>query len=56
VQVLKAGRNGVMVAFAPPDIGFVPLAEAVGKVRTVPHDSEFMRLAQSLGIYLGTGL
>jgi len=56
VQVLKAGRNGVMVAFAPPDIQFVPLAEAVGMVRTVPHDSEFMRLAQSLGIYLGRGL
>jgi 6-phosphofructokinase 1 len=56
VQVLKAGRNGVMVAFAPPEITFVPLAEAVGKVRIVPHDSEFMRIAQSLGIYLGTGL
>ena len=56
VQVLKAGRNGVMVTFAPPDIRFVPLKEAVGTVRTVPHDSEFMRLAQSLGIYLGTGL
>lgn len=56
VQVLKGGHNGVMVAFAPPEIRFVPLAEAVGKVRTVPNDSEFMRIAQSLGIYLGTGL
>jgi len=56
VQVLKAGHNGVMVAFVPPEIRFVPLAEALGKVRTVPHDSEFMRIAQSLGIYLGTGL
>jgi 6-phosphofructokinase len=56
VQVLKAGRNGVMVAFAPPEIRFVPLMEVVGKVRIVPHDSEFMRLAQSLGIYLGAGL
>ena len=56
VQVLKAGGNGVMVAFAPPDIRFVPLTDAAGKVRTVPHDSEFMRIAQSLGIYLGTGL
>jgi 6-phosphofructokinase 1 len=56
VQVLKAGRNGVMVAFAPPDITFVPLKDVVGTIRTVPRDSEFMRLAQSLGIYLGTGL
>ena len=56
VQALKGGRNGVMVAFVPPEIRLVPLAEAVGKVRTVPRDSEFMRIAQSLGIYLGTGL
>jgi 6-phosphofructokinase len=53
VQVLKAGQNGVMVAFVPPDIKFVPLAEAVNKVRTVPAESEFMRIAQSLGVYLG---
>ena len=56
VQVLKAGQNGVMVAFVPPDIKFVPLADAIDKVRTVPADSEFLRLAQSLGIYLGTAL
>ncbi len=56
VQVLKAGQNGVMVSFMPPDIRFVPLADAVEKVRTVPTDSEFMRIAQSLGIYLGQGL
>ena len=56
VQALKAGQNGVMVAFMPPDIRFVPLADAVNKVRTVPTDSEFMRIAQSLGIYLGNRL
>ena len=56
VQVLKAGHNGVMVAFAPPDIRFVPLKDVVGTVRTVPRDSEFMRIAQSIGVYLGTGL
>jgi len=56
VQGLKGGQNGVMVAFVPPEIRLVPLVEAVGKVRTVPHDSEFMRIAQSLGVYLGTGL
>ena len=56
VQVLKSGQNGVMVAFVPPDIRLVSLTEAVDTVRTVPRDSEFMRIAQSLGIYLGTGL
>jgi ATP-dependent phosphofructokinase / diphosphate-dependent phosphofructokinase len=56
IQVLKAGQNGVMVSFMPPDIRFVPLADAVNKVRTVPFESEFMRIAQSLGIYLGNRL
>jgi 6-phosphofructokinase len=56
VQVLKAGQNGVMVSFMPPDISFVPLVDAVNKVRTVPADSEFMRIAHSLGIYLGNRL
>ena len=56
VQALKGGQNGVMVAFVPPEIRLVPLVDAVGKVRTVPHDSEFMRIAQSLGVYLGMSL
>jgi 6-phosphofructokinase 1 len=56
VQVLKAGQNGVMVSFMPPDIRFVPLKDAVDKIRIVPADSEFMRIAKSLGIYLGNRL
>jgi ATP-dependent phosphofructokinase / diphosphate-dependent phosphofructokinase len=56
VQVLKGGQSGVMVAFMPPEIKFVPLADVVNKVRTVPADSEFRRIAQSLGIYLGNRL
>jgi 6-phosphofructokinase 1 len=56
IQALKGGRNGMLVAFVPPEIRLVPLEEAVGKLRTVPPDSEFLRIAQSLGIYLGTGL
>jgi 6-phosphofructokinase 1 len=56
VQVLKGGQNGVMVSFMPPDIRFVPLKDAVDKVRSVPANSEFMRIAHSLGIYLGQGL
>ena len=35
---------------------FVPLADAINKVRTVPADSEFMQIAQSLGICLGKEL
>jgi 6-phosphofructokinase len=53
VRGLHAGKNGVMVAFVPPDIRFVPLAEAINKVRTVPADSLFVKIARSLGICLG---
>jgi len=45
-----------MVAFVPPDITFVPLADAINKVRTVPRDSEFIQVARSLGIFLGREL
>jgi hypothetical protein len=45
-----------MVAFVPPDIKCVRLKEAVNNVRTVPADSEFLRVAQSLGLYFGSDL
>ena len=50
---IKAITSGVMVAFQPPDLKFVPLAEAINKVRTVPADSEFVQIARSLGISPG---
>ncbi len=53
VRALNAGKNGEMVAFVPPDMKFVPLADAINKVRTVPAESEFLKIAQSLGIFLG---
>ena len=53
VQALSAGKSGVMVAFQPPDIESVPLAQAINKVRTVPADSEMMQIARSIGICLG---
>jgi 6-phosphofructokinase 1 len=53
IRALAAGKDGVMVSFAPPDIRFVPLAEAINKVRTVSADSEFIQIARSLGICLG---
>jgi ATP-dependent phosphofructokinase / diphosphate-dependent phosphofructokinase len=42
-----------MLAFAPPDIQFVPLAEAINRVKTVCADSMFVEVARSLGICLG---
>jgi 6-phosphofructokinase 1 len=53
VRGLQDGQSGVMVTFQPPDLTFVPLAEAINKVRTVPADSVFMQVARSLGISFG---
>ena len=56
VRALEAGHDGVMVAFVPPEIRFVPFADAINKVRTVAADSEFMQIARSLGIFVGREL
>jgi 6-phosphofructokinase 1 len=56
VEALNTGKNGVMVAFAPPNIDFVPLTDAINKVRTVPADSEFIQTARALNISLGGAL
>lgn len=53
VRALAEDKSGVMVAFQPPDLNFVPLAEAINKVRTVPENSVFIQIARSLGIALG---
>jgi 6-phosphofructokinase 1 len=53
VRALDAGKSGVMVSFQPPELAFVPLAEAINKVRTIPADSLFLKIARSLGITLG---
>jgi 6-phosphofructokinase 1 len=56
VGAIKAGRYGTMAAFVPPEMKFVPLAEAINKVRTVPTDGGFVEVARSLGIFLGREL
>jgi ATP-dependent phosphofructokinase / diphosphate-dependent phosphofructokinase len=53
IRAVQAGKYGTMMAFVPPDIQFVPLVEAINKVRTVPENSEFIQIARSLGICLG---
>jgi len=53
VRALNAGDSGVLVAFQPPDVRSVPLAEALQRVRAVPAGSEFVRIARALGIALG---
>ena len=56
LQAIKDGNYGSMVAFNPPKVDFVPLAEAINKLRTVPIDGGFVKIARSLGIFLGREL
>jgi ATP-dependent phosphofructokinase / diphosphate-dependent phosphofructokinase len=53
VDLVRRGEFGVMVALRSPDIISVPLASVVGRIRTVPPDSELVRAARSLGMCLG---
>jgi 6-phosphofructokinase len=53
LRALAEGKSGVMVAFDPPHLRFVPLAKAVNQYRTVPPTSDYLRVARALGICLG---
>jgi 6-phosphofructokinase 1 len=53
VRALNENQKGVMVAYQPPDLKYVPLAEAINRVRTVPRDSVFVQIVRALGISLG---
>lgn len=53
VRALNNGQNGVMVVYQPPDLKFVPITDAINKFRTVPVNSEFVKIARDLGISLG---
>jgi len=53
VRALNSEQSGVMIVFQPPDLKFVPMAEAINKFRTVPAKSEFVQITRALGISLG---
>ena len=53
VELLLEGTFDHMVAFHPPDIVAVPLAQVVGRTRTVPPDFDVVRTARAMGISLG---
>jgi len=53
VRALAEGQNGVMVAINPPNIDYVPLKQAVAKMKTVPLDSNGIVTARTLDISLG---
>jgi 6-phosphofructokinase 1 len=53
VQALAQGMDGVMVALWPPRMEFVPLKEAIAKLKYVPLDSEGVLVGRSLNVCFG---
>ncbi len=53
VRALDEGHDGVMVALDPPTVTYVPLAEAVYRMKSVPLDCDTMLTARDLGISFG---
>ncbi|MGI8672313.1 MAG: 6-phosphofructokinase, partial [Luteitalea sp.] len=53
VELLTSGESDRMVAFHPPEIGSIPLADVGGKMRLVSADGDVVRTAKALGIGFG---
>jgi phosphofructokinase-like protein len=53
VELLLHGQLGKMVANHPPDLVPVPLGEVVGRIKTVPLDSDLVKTARALGVSFG---
>ena len=53
VRAIEEGKIGFMVALTPPTVSYVPIAEAVSRMKTVPPDCDTIITARSLGICLG---
>jgi 6-phosphofructokinase 1 len=53
VELAADGRFGRMVTFTGSQVDSVPIAEAIGQLRRVPHHGGFVRGARALGICLG---
>jgi 6-phosphofructokinase 1 len=53
VELLMRGVFGRMVANNPPDIVPIPLADVVGKTKTVPLDYDLLKTARAIGVAFG---
>jgi 6-phosphofructokinase 1 len=53
VRFIADGQRNVMVAWQPPDMKAVPIAEVIGKTKQVPVESDTIQTCRDLGISLG---
>jgi 6-phosphofructokinase 1 len=53
VELVRRGVFGRMVANNPPDIVHIPLADVVGRTKTVPLDYDLLTAARAIGVSVG---
>jgi 6-phosphofructokinase 1 len=53
IRAIADGHDGVMVALHDAGVDYVPLGDAIGRMRTVPLDCDTIQTARDLGIVLG---
>jgi phosphofructokinase-like protein len=53
IELVAAGQSGVMVSLQGSQITAVPLAKAVGQLKTVNPAHEMVRVARSIGVEFG---
>jgi 6-phosphofructokinase 1 len=53
VELISRGVFGRMTANNPPDIVPIPLADVVGKTKTVPLDYDLLKTAKAIGVAFG---
>ncbi len=53
VRALEEGQSGIMVALDPPNVNYVPLADAMRRMKTVPLDCDTILTARDMGTCFG---
>jgi 6-phosphofructokinase 1 len=56
VRALEQGESGVMVALDPPNVLYVPIADATSRLRSVPLDCDTILTARDMGISFGDAM
>jgi 6-phosphofructokinase 1 len=56
VRALEDGQSGVMVALNPPNVDYVPIADATSRLKNVPLDCDTILTARDMGINFGDAM
>ncbi|MET0147348.1 MAG: ATP-dependent 6-phosphofructokinase [Ilumatobacteraceae bacterium] len=56
IRALEEGESGVMVALDPPNVYYVPLEDAISRLKSVPLDCDTILTARDMGINFGDSM